>query len=151
MKTLVAEYNTCQAAIGECSSPVHVDDVLDPDALYQFMHQPCRDLPKSIVKQELIDAYIQAERAAEELELVKNEMTNYLKYYQQKHRVLQKCIESLNARSDAFARGAVSLLRVKTTEINSQCEICEKLFATDDYDSDRESDYDSEEDYNIDI
>ena len=116
MKTLVAEYNTCQAAIGECSSPVHVDEVLDPDALSQLMHPPCRDQPKSIAKQQLIDAFIRAERAAEEIELVKNEMTNCLHYYQQKHRVLQECVKSLSARSDAFARGAVSLLLVKAAD-----------------------------------
>lgn len=149
MKALLPVYNACQVAIG--GETLSVEEVLDPSQL-SMMLRPLSSI-SSKSKHELIESFVHAKRAEEEIAMLEAEMVNVVKYYEHRRKVIQDSINLATPREDAFSRGALSLLQTMHLRMENKLEECKGLFkvtkesngSEHDLDSDSELDFSSDE------
>lgn len=143
IKALLPEYNACQMAIETNTfSSLSIQEVLDPDILSQML-RPHSSIP-SRSKQELMDAHILIQRACEEVEMLRAEMGNMVKYYEGRCKVLEDTIQLFESREDAFGRGALSLLKSMHLLTDNNLQECMKLFEVSSVSNEPEGDQDSD-------
>ena len=157
IKSLLPEYNACQATIGEDSSALlSMEEVLDSSLLSMILrpHSNFSNIP-SKTKQEIMDASLHMERASEEITMLEKEMSNMISYYKDRSKVLYHSIQLFMSREDGFGRGVLSLLKTMAYTVNIKLQECVELFKftnadsgmlsdSDDSDSDADFSYESD-------
>ncbi len=125
IKSMLPVYNACQSSLVGGRSMLIIE-ALDPSSFSTvLLTQPLY----SESKQELIEAYLVMRRSTEEISMLKMDMKNTLRYYEDKKETLLQLIESMAQRDDTHARGTVALLRHMLIDIDNTYKECSELFS----------------------
>ena len=128
IKSLVPQYNSCQAMESRESKDVLLEEALDP--LFLATQLQPNLLFHSKAKQELINACLTVERSSEEIVLLQEEMQRTLNYYSNiLNKVDISLAKFLTQRPSLFARGAISLLQSFRKTMAMKMRICQDYFS----------------------
>ena len=125
MKTLLQEYNACQAVSGSINS-LTLHDILDSSTLARLL-QPklCALTPD---KQELINTYIMLKRTSEEICMLESEMANVTQYFEDRRDTIESTLMAIKPEC-AYTRGARALLLNLLQVTRLQVDKCRRLFS----------------------
>ena len=88
IKVFIPDYNTCRTIQGEAM--ISLQEALDPVALSQTMYS--ESLRPSKSRQEIIDAYLMIKRTTEKISMLRNDIFNTMKYYDDLKNAVEKAL-----------------------------------------------------------
>lgn len=125
LRLLLTEYNATVSSVEQLSW----DDVTNlTSSLWLTSHENDFLVPRS-VRITAINILMKSKRAVEELELLKSEMQNVLKFHIEQHTALADTILQLQAVPSEFNRGAVCLLKIRQYHCEQELKACIKCFS----------------------
>ena len=125
LRLLLTEYNATVSSVEQLSW----DDVTNLNSsLWLTSHENDFLVPRS-VRITAINILMKSKRAVEELELLKSEMQNVLKFHIEQRTVLADTILQLQSIPSEFNRGAVCLLRIRQYHREQELKACIKSFS----------------------
>ena len=125
LRLLLTEYNATVSSVEQLSW----DDVTNlTSSLWLTSHENDFLVPRS-VRITAINIPVKSKHAAEELELLKAEMQNVLKFHIEQHTALVDTILQLQAVPSEFNRGAVCLLKIRQYHCERELKACIKSFS----------------------
>ena len=134
MKKALDEYNRASAVLQEDSEDVLFSVVVAPDSsfwnsyshsLTSFSTIPAGD------RHDLIHSYLLFERSTEELDLLKNDIDNFSRYYSSRKLILQEKVQQLQELTEhdtAYKRGSICLLKQCIAQEDDQVSMANKFF-----------------------
>ena len=125
LRSLLTEYNATVSSVEQLSW----EDVTDlTSSLWLTSHRNDFLVPRS-VRITGINILMKSKRAVEELQLLKSEMHNVLKFHIEQHTALVDAILQLQAVPSEFNRGAVCLLKIRKYHCERELKACSKSFS----------------------
>lgn len=125
LRLLLTEYNATVSSVEQLSW----EDVTNlTSSLWLTSHENDFLVPRS-VRITAINILMKSKRAVEELQLLKAEMHNVLKFHIEQHTALVDTILQLQAAPSEFNCGAVCLLKIRKSHCERELKACIKSFS----------------------
>lgn len=135
VKKALDDYNRASAVLNQDSEDILFSAVIAPDSsfwnstysrsLTSFSTIPAGD------RHDLIHSYLLFERSTEELDLLKNDIDNFSRYYSNRKLMLQEKVQELQELTDhdtAYKRGSICLLKQCIAQEEQQVSMANKFF-----------------------
>ena len=110
VKALLDEYRACHV-VDPSLCELSLSQALDP-IFVRTLLTSLSDVATAVTaeKLEAIQAYLMVSRSREEVAMLREDAKNVVSYYNRKKHAIQLAISSLEANSDPYSRGSITLL-----------------------------------------
>ena len=119
LKVALGYYNAASVVLDPSCSPVSFSAITSTDSsFWRTSFSDCRKAP-SDVQHDLIHNYLLLKRSGEELELLKQDVDNTLRYYSFESKVLLELLQQLECQSSsAYLNGCAAMLKQRLMQVH---------------------------------
>ncbi len=120
IKCLLEEYHACQSVCDDSSDIISLSEALDPLSIRVRVESfNALATTGDRNKEEAIQSYLILCRSKEEINFLKDDALNVIRYYERKKQVVYDKIAHLSTRIDSFSRGSIALLHLLLMDVDN--------------------------------